>query len=170
MANRVPAANEFVSLREAMDRLVNESFVGTPFRNFWPVASSSNGSTRMALPLDVFSTQDEVVVIAAVPGLHPDDVEVTINQNTITLSGQLRDVAAAEGAKSATWYVHELPSGEFQRTITVPVEINASKADAIFKHGILRLTLPKAEQAKPKQIKVRMVEPEPIAVKSSQTD
>jgi HSP20 family protein len=161
MVNRGPAANEFVSLREAMDRLVNESFVGSPFRGIWPVAST-NGAARMALPVDVYSTQEEVVVIAAVPGLHPDDLEITINQNAITLSGQLRDVAAAEGAKGATWYVHELPSGQFQRSISLPVEIDANKADAYFEHGILRLTLPKAEQAKPKQIKVRVAKPEAV--------
>jgi len=154
MVNRFPAVlgDEVVSLREAMDRLVADSFVGSPFRSLW--TSTGNGG-RMALPLDVYATADEVVLIASVPGLGPDDIQVTVNQGTVTLTGQLPNAAASEEAKGATWYLHELPHGTFQRSLTLPIEVDAGRADATFEHGILRLRLPKAEQARPRQIKVR---------------
>ncbi|MEA2584212.1 MAG: hypothetical protein QOF33_2297 [Thermomicrobiales bacterium] len=154
MVSRIPVAEEFVSLRDAMDRLLQDSFVGTPFRGFW--SQPGNGTPRMPLPLDVYATGDEVMLIAAVPGLRPDDIEITINQGTITLSGKTPNVAQSEEAKNATWYLHELPHGSFTRSVTLPIEVDAAKADATFEQGILRLRLPKAEQAKPKQIKVRV--------------
>jgi HSP20 family protein len=164
MVTRFPVAEEFVSLRDAMDRLLSDSFVGGPFRSFWSPAG--NGTNRMPLPLDVYATSDEVVLIAAVPGLGPDDIEITINQGTITLSGKTPNVAQSEEAKNATWYLHELPHGSFTRSVSLPIEVEASKADATFEQGILRLRLPKAEQAKPRQIKVRVTGPETEAIAS----
>lgn len=166
MVSRFPS-DEFVSLREAMDRLLSESFVGSPFRSVW--SATTEGAGRVALPLDVYATEDEVVIIAAIPGLRPEEIEITVNQNAVTLSGTLQNVAASEDAKSATWYLHELPHGKFQRSIQLPVEIDAGKADAVFEHGILRLTLPKADQAKPKQIKVRSGAPQQIEARSDES-
>ncbi len=154
MVGQFSGSDEIVSLREAMDRLLAESFVGGPFRSFWSVTPGT-GAARMPLPLDVFATADELVLIAAVPGLGPDDIEITVNQGTVLLSGKTPNVAASEAAKNATWYLHELPHGAFQRSVTLPTEIDATRADATFEHGILRLRLPKAEQSKPKQIKIR---------------
>jgi HSP20 family protein len=154
MVSRIPVADEFVSLREAMDRLLSESFVGSPFRSFWQAGNGAVG--RTPLPLDVYATGDEVVLIAAVPGVSAEDIEVTINQGTVTLSGKTPNVAQSEEAKNATWYLHELAHGPFSRSVALPVEVDAAKADATFEHGILRLRLPKAEQAKPRQIKVRV--------------
>ncbi len=143
--------SEFVSLREAMDRLFNESFVADPFRTLWSTAGT--GGTRL-LPLDVYETEDAVVMLAAVPGISPEEIEITVNQGTVTLSGQVPNVAESESGKRATWHLHELPSGKFRRTLTLPFEIDASRAEATFEHGMLRLHLPKAEMAKPRQIKV----------------
>ena len=164
MVNRFPATDEFVSLRDAMDRLMAESFVGGPFRSLWSAGGSGQGATRMPLPLDVYATNDEVVIIAAAPGLRPEDLEVTVNQGTVTLSGQMRDAAAAEEAKGATWYLHELPHGTFQRSVTLPIEVDGSQAEATFEDGVLRLRLPKAEQAKPRRIEVRAGGNKPEAI------
>ena len=148
---------EFATVRETMDRLFNEAVWGSPFRTLW--ASTGNGGTvRWPLPLDVYSTQNDVVIIAAVPGLGPDDIEVTFNQGVVTFSGQLPNVAGSEEGKTATWYLHELPYGTFQRSVTLPFDVNADAAEATFQHGILYLRLPKAEQARPKQIKVQIAE------------
>jgi HSP20 family protein len=153
MVNRVPTlADEFVSLREAMDRFFGEP--SSAFRGNWG-GLFGNGTGRMPLPLDVYATPDEVVMIAAVPGIRPDDIEISINQNTVMLSGKLPNVAASEEGKQATWYLHELSHGAFQRSVTLPIEVDANRADATFENGILRLRLPKAEAAKPRQIKVR---------------
>lgn len=163
MVSRFPVSDEFVSLREAMDRLLSESFVGSPFRSFW---AAGNGGSRWSLPLDAYATQDEIVLLAAVPGLRPEDIEVTVNQNIVTLAGEIPNVAGSEEAKGATWYLHELPNGKFRRSVTLPMEVDANRAEATFEHGVLRLTLPKAEQAKPKQIKIKTAQPESITAGS----
>ena len=149
MVSRYPVGGDLVSLADAMDRFVGDAFRGFPFRGFWPV---SNGSTRMTLPLDVYATNDEVIIIAAVPGINPDELDVTVNKGTVTLSGVLQNVTESEEAKDATWYLHELPFGTFSRSITLPVEIDSERVEANFQHGVLRLTLPKAEAAKPRKI------------------
>lgn len=164
MVNRFPVSDEIVSLRDAMGRLLEQSFVGSPFRGTWP----ANNDGRIGLPVDVYATQDEIVVIAAAPGARMDDLDITVNQSVITLNGTLLNVAASEEAKGATWYVHELPSGKFQRSISLPVEIDASRATASFNDGILRLTLPKAEQARPRQIKIQAGDRQRIARESQQ--
>jgi HSP20 family protein len=154
MVNRVPPpGDEFVSLRDAMDRFFGESAL-SPFRGLW--SGLGNGLGRMPLPLDVYATRDEVIVIAAIPGIEAEQIEISVNQNTITLSGQTPNAAASEEAKDATWYLHELQHGAFQRSITLPIEVDSAQADATFEHGILRLRLPKAETARPRQIKVRV--------------
>jgi HSP20 family protein len=151
MVNRFPASDEFITLRDAMGRLLEQSFVGSPLQMAW----AANNDGRVGLPVDVYATQDEIVVIAAAPGVRMDDLDITVNQNVITLNGTLRNVSSSEEAKQATWYVHELPSGKFQRSISLPIETDASRATAILEDGILRLTLPKAEQARPRQIKIQ---------------
>jgi HSP20 family protein len=170
MVNRMTLADEFVSLRDAMDRMFSESFPAGPFRSLW--GPFANGSGRFNLPLDVYGSDSEIVVIAAVPGIEPDQIELTINQNVVSIRGELRNVASSEEAKNATWYLHELPHGKFQRSLTLPVDVDAAKADATFDHGILKLRLPKAESAQPKQIKVRSVttdEAHPIGAGTDQS-
>jgi HSP20 family protein len=161
MVQRFVGGDDFVSLRDAMDRLFSDSFAIGPARAFWSAGSNNNGNSRMNLPLDVYASDSEVIVIATVPGVEPDDIELTINQNTVTIRGELKNVASSEEAKNATWFIHELPYGKFQRSITLPVDIDSAKADATFDHGILKLRLPKAVSAQPKQIKVRSVASQP---------
>ena len=103
------------------------------------------------VPLDVYATPEEAIVIARFPGLHPEQLEITYTQNTLTLSGSVPSVAESEQAQKATWYAHELWSGQFQRTVTLPFEVDASKAEATFEHGLVRIALPKAERAKPRK-------------------
>ena len=146
----VPFTNEFASLRQAMDRLLDDAFVGGPFRTLW----SRTGSAAQAMPLDVYATEDEVVILAAVPGLRPEDLEITAHQSTVTLSGKVVDVAEAEEAKNATWFLHELWSGEFRRSLTLPFEVDADRAQATFERGVVRIVMPKAEQAKPRRIAI----------------
>lgn len=143
--------NDVVSLRDAMDRLFNESVVPGQMRTIW-----SAGESRSPFPLDVYATESEMTVLAAVPGMDPEQLDISIEKGQVTLRGEVPDVATSEEAKDATWYLHELPRGSFQRTLTVPFEIDANAAAATFENGMLRLTLPKAEAARPKQIKVRV--------------
>ena len=153
MVSRLPAiADDFVNMRDAMDRFFSDNVAASPFRGLW---SATAASGRMPLALDVYGTGDEIVLIAAAPGLRSEDIEITINQNTVTLSGSVPNAAQSEEASGATWYLHELGHGSFQRSITLPVEIDSTRADATFEGGLLRLRLPKAETAKPKRIEIR---------------
>ena len=112
---QIATQEPFVSLRQAMDQLFNESFVGTPYRSLW--SRGGNGTAWSGMPLDVYATNDEVVILAAVPGLQPDALEVSYQQGTLVLSGTLPNVAESEGAQQATWYLHELPHGAFRRAV-----------------------------------------------------
>lgn len=161
MATRFPVssiAGDMISLRHAMDRLFNENFV-----------QGQGGGMQRAMPLDVYANENEVVVLAAIPGMDADDIQITIEKNVLTLSGSLPNVADAEDAKDATWYLHELPYGSFERTLTLPMELDSSRAEATIDEGMLRLVLPKAETAKPRQIKVKVgggQEPEAVDVET----
>ena len=149
-----PLSQDVVGLRQAMDQLLNDSFVGGPFRTLWSQGGSGTASSYAPLPLDAYATEDAFVITAAVPGLRPEDLEVTYNNGAVVLSGAIGNVAEAEEAKGATWYLRELWHGRFQRAITPPFEVDPGQAEAAFEHGVLRITLPKAAHAKPQKIAV----------------
>ena len=153
MVNTLVAfGTEFGTLRQAMDRLLDEAFVGRPFRTIW----SRGGNTIQPMPLDVYATENEVVILAAVPGMRPEDLEVTAFHNTVTLSGTVADVAESEEAKNATWYLRELWGGQYRRSLTLPFAVAPDKAQATFEHGVVRIVLPEAEQAKPRKIAIQV--------------
>lgn len=154
MATRYPVSPVF-GMRDAVDRLFNEAFTPTRFQTVW--STDAGAPDRSRLPLDVYSTDDDVVVLAAVPGLSPDDIEITAEKNTVTISGRIPNAAESEHAKDASWHLHELQRGSFRRSLTLPGDIDTSRAEASFEHGMLRLTLPKAEAAKPRQIRVQVL-------------
>jgi HSP20 family protein len=143
-------------IAQSMDRLLDEAFPGGASRALWARGGGAEGAAVQPMPLDVYATGDEVVLLAAVPGMRPEDLEITAHQNTITLSGKVHSPVDAEEAKGATWYVHELWSGQYRRSLTLPFEIDAAKAEAGFEGGIVRVVLPKAERAKPTKIALRV--------------
>jgi HSP20 family protein len=130
---------ELPTLREAMDRLVEQSVVRP---NGW----SGNGS-HVSLPLDVYSEGDNFVIEAALPGMDPDAVNVSVLGNQVTISGEY--AAAPEGRQ---YLFRERGAGRFERTIYLPTDLDADKTEARYEHGMLRLTLPQAESAKPRRI------------------
>lgn len=142
---------EPVRLRDAVDRFFGEPFLRT-------ITSTARVPGSFAVPVDVFVTENDVTVIASVPGLGPDDLEVTINENVLTLSGQTPDVAKSTEADGATWYLKENTHGAFRRSLKLPVEVDPAKVEATVQSGILRLRLPKAEAARPRQIQIRSVD------------
>lgn len=150
---RSPFVNDFVALRDTVDSLVNQAFAGDQYRTVWSRPGNGRGVVQ-PLPLDVYATEDRAVLLAAIPGLTPDDLELTVHQNTVTVSGKVGDVRDAEEAKGATWYLQELWSGEVRRSVTLPFPVDADATEATFEHGILRVVLPKAETAKARKIAV----------------
>jgi len=147
----MPLTNGVSTLRQAMDRLIDEVFVDTPWQTLW----SANGVTSSwtGMPLDVYATDDQVVITAATPGLKPEDLDVSVVQNTVTLSGTVGDYA--QNIEGATWYLREQPFGQFRRSVTLPFPLDANQAEATFEHGIVRVVLPKAETAKPRKIQIQ---------------
>lgn len=133
---------EMVSLRDAMDRLFQESFIRPTTRMM---------TTQGGLAMDVFETDNEVVVKCTLPGIKPEDVEITLTGDMLTIRGEIK---AEENVKQENYYLQERRYGTFSRSITIPVSVQAEKAEAHFEHGVLTLTLPKAEEVKPKSIKV----------------
>jgi len=152
MVSQFPLSSDFVLLRDAMTQLLQDSVVPSGGAR----ASWGAGSRTMVrpIPLDVYATPDEAVVIAAMPGLDPEHLEITYTNNTLTLSGSVPGGTESEQGQPTTWYLRELWSGKFQRTLTLPFEVDASKAEATFEHGIVRITLPKADWARPRKIAV----------------
>ena len=151
---RTPLFNDTRNFPSSVDRLADQMFSADPFRMLW--ARSANGGTAVPqpMPLDIYATDDHAVVFAAVPGMQPEDLQLTVQQNTVTFSGTIRDVTKSDESKGATWYLHELASGAFQRSVTLPFPVDADGAEATFEHGVLRVMLPKAESAKPKKIAI----------------
>jgi len=134
--------NDLISLREAMDRLFEESFVRPRG------VAVTNGT--LTLPLEVYQTEDEVVVKAPVPGVRPEDIDVNVLGDTLTIKGEIKE----EKAEKASHHLREWRNGVFARTITLPAPVNADQAQATFERGVLTLRLPKAQSARPRQIKV----------------
>ncbi|HEV2127071.1 MAG TPA: Hsp20/alpha crystallin family protein [Thermomicrobiales bacterium] len=164
---RSPLFNDFLTLRNSIDQLAEGVFGGDNYRTLWSRAGTGNGNSVYPMPLDVYATDDQAVIVAAVPGMHPDDLDLTIQQNTVTLSGSVRSVTDSEEAKGATWYIHELASGTWRRSVTLPFQVDADQAEATFEHGILRVVLPKAENARPKKIAISGSQHEAIGTGAS---
>ena len=137
--------SDLVSLREAMDRLFEESVV-RPHAGW--LAPLGNGS----LAVDMYETDDEVVVKTAVPGIKSEDIDVSITGDVLTIKGETK---AEEKVEKANYIRQERRYGAFSRSLTLPSTVVADKATAEFENGILTLTLPKAEEVKPKTIKIK---------------
>ena len=137
--------HEMVSLRDAMNYLFQESFVQP--NN----ARSERAAATSTLPLDVTEGENDFVVTASLPGIKPEDVQTTVLGDTLTIRGESKADAEQKGQN---WLLRERRVGSFQRSVNLGTSINADKASAQFEQGVLTLTLPKSEQARPKQIKV----------------
>lgn len=140
-----PFVRDFVSLRDAVDRLFEESFVH-PDRLF-----SMAGTAARTMPLEIYETPEELVVRALLPGVTQDNLDLQYQQGVLTLRAKTETPSAHD---DWTWHLREFGYGEMIRTVTLPKEIDVDRAEAKFADGILTLTLPKAEQAKPKQIRI----------------
>ena len=131
------------SLREHMDRLFQDSF----FR------SLGQGSGQEGwFPIDVADRDDHIEVKAEVPGMKPEEFSVRVQGDTLTVRGEKKEESER---KEDNWVVRERRSGSFARTIRLPATVNSEKSSATYKDGLLVLTLPKIEQSKTQEIKVK---------------
>lgn len=133
---------ELMSLRQAMDRLFEDSFVRST--RPWSIGDGY-------MPLDVRTGPDELIVEAALPGMKPEDVEITVEQGTLTIRAQSSSERRGE---EGDYLVQEIRRGESTRTVTLPSGLEPDKASATFEDGLLTLRIPRAEQVKPRQIRI----------------
>ncbi len=129
---------EMMTLREAMDRLFDDAFTR-------PLNLRDGDLSTPAI--DMYQTDDEVVVKAAIPGFNADEVQINVTGDVLTLRGEMKH---EEEKKDKAWHIHEQRWGSVERSITLPTDVKADKASADFENGILTVTLPKAEEVKPK--------------------
>lgn len=105
------------------------------------------------MALDMYQTNDEVVVKAVLPGVKPEDIHVSVANQVLTIRGEVKEEKVNE---DATYHIRERRSGVITRSVQLPVEVDVDKAKAEYENGILTLTLPKAEEVRPKTISVKV--------------
>jgi HSP20 family protein len=131
-------------LRDEMNDLFGRFFedwplAGTRQETWWPV-------------LDIAEHEDAVVVNAELPGLKSDEIDISVQNNVLTISGQKKESKEEKGEE---YYHVERRFGSFRRDVTLPASVDADKVEASYRDGVLTITLPKTEQAKPKRIEVK---------------
>ena len=134
--------SELVSLREAMDRLFEDSFISPRLSNVW-------GGSR-GVGSNLYETAEGYTLQIPMPGVKPEDVEITVRQDTVNVKWESK-MQTPEGA-TAHWSY--LQSGQFQQSFTLPSSVDADRVQASYNDGILTLSLPKVEQAKTRTIKI----------------
>ena len=140
--------SELMSLRQAMDRLFEDSFVR-------PSQLPSAADQAIMPALDIYQTENDVVVKVTLPGVRPEDVNVDIVGDTLTIRGESR---GEEEIKKENYLYKERRYGVFSRSVILPIGIQSDKADATIEDGVLTLTIPKVEEVKPKVIEVKAKE------------
>lgn len=138
---------EIAALQERMNRLFSDIRTQSPFREEEIV----QGSWIPAV--DIYETNEAIVLNAELPGVASEDISVEVKDNTLTLKGEKK---FAREVKEESYHRVERAYGTFQRAFTLPGTVAQEKVKAQFKDGVLKITLPKVEEAKPKQIKVEV--------------
>ncbi len=143
MIRRDPIFREMAAWRNAMDRLFDEMVDN---RGYWEQPAA------WALALDVAEKDDAFIVKASIPGINPDDLEITLTDNVLTIKGEIKENKEFEDAQ---WHLRERRYGAFQRSITLPTPVDANAIEATYDDGVLTLNVPKVEEVKPKRIAVK---------------
>ena len=135
---------EMMTLRTAMARLFDSAMLGQ--RDDWLQPASWDVS------MDVVENDDEYQVKASLPGINPDDLEITYNNNILTIKGEVKEEKEEEQRR---YHLRERRYGSFSRSISLPSSVNADSISAAYEAGVLTLHLPKVEEAKPRRIQVQ---------------
>jgi len=136
-------AREMMTLREAMDHLFDEAFTRPWHRN---------GDNWGMPAIDMYQTDNEVVVKASVPGVKADEVQINVTGDVLTIKGETKETSEV---KEKAYHMREQRWGAFERSVLLPTEVKSDEAKADFENGVLTITLPKAEKVRPKTINVK---------------
>lgn len=144
MANRIVRWEPITEITRMMDNLMDEAFGRFP-RLTWPAGGEG-------LALDIYQTDKDLVVKAALPGVKPEDVDISVANNVLTIKAEVKE---DREVNEEDYFYQERRYGTFSRSVALPVEVDVDKAEANFENGVLVLTLPKTEVSRAKQIKVK---------------
>ena len=133
---------EMITLREAMDRQFNDAFT----------RPLDLGTSWQMPAIDMYQTDDDVIVKATLAGIKASDVQISVTGEMLTVKGELKE---KEEVKEKAYHIREHRYGSFERTLSLPTDVVTDKAKAEFEDGILSITLPKAEEVKPKTVTVQ---------------
>jgi HSP20 family protein len=137
-------AREMMTLREAMDRLFDDAFTRPlSVRDGWSLATPA---------IDMFQTDNEIVVRASIPGIKAEEVQINVTGDVLTLKGEVNQ---EEERKDRAWHIREHRFGSFERSVALPTAVKSDRAEAVFENGILTITLPKADEVKPRTINIK---------------
>lgn len=136
---------ELSGMRDAMDRFFDESFSRPIIPALWDTASVPT--------MDLYQTEDSVVVKMGLPGVKPDDIQISVTNGVLGIRGEVKE---EKEEKEKTYHLRERRYGSFSRSVTLPSNVSVDKSEAEFENGVLTLTLPKAEEAKAKTISVKV--------------
>ena len=140
-----PSLNRWAILRDDLDTLLELPFLSGGARQ----AQLFTGWTPA---LDLYQNNDNIVAVVELPGMRKEDIEISLQDGTLTISGDRKDEPSQENGATRT----ERSTGKFRRSITLPTRVDVNKVSATYQDGILTVTLPKAEEAKPKQIQINL--------------
>lgn len=144
MANltRWEPMREMMTLREAMDRLFDDAFTR-------PISLTG---VSAGPAIDMYQTDNDVIVKATLPGFKPEDVDISVTGETLTLRGEYKQ---EDEHKNTRYHIREQRSGSFERSIMLPTDVKADKARADFENGVLTITMPIADEVKPRSITIK---------------
>jgi HSP20 family protein len=135
---------DFLSLQQDMGKLFDRRFG-------WSGRGPADWVGEWTPAIDMYDTDEEIIVQAELPGLTAQDIDISIKDDALTIKGEKK---FSEEVRQENYYRVERRYGSFERTIPLPMEVQRDKIKASVKEGVLKVTLPKAEKAKPKEIKV----------------
>ena len=144
-----------VALRDVMGRLLEDGFV-SPFLpppcedRGLPQTGRREGSEGLAM--DVYETENELVVESSLPGVKPDEVDISVVGNLLTIKAETKQEEAKED--KVKYHCRERRHGIYRRSVLLPMDVDANKAEAVFENGVLKLTLPRSEAHKPRKIAI----------------
>ena len=131
---------EVQDFRRAMDQVMQRTYLGL------------DSQRTFDLPMDIYETHNSYEIEVSLPGIHPEDVDITLNSNVLTIRGEVRVDEEKDGKN---YHLRERRSGSFIRSITLPSSVNEDKIVANYENGLLKLRLPKAVEAMPKHIEIK---------------
>lgn len=146
MLTRWDPLREMMNLRTQMDRMLSD------WPNSIPGMGEGESGSMQRLPLDVSENDQAYVVRASIPGISPEEMEISVQNNVLTIRGETKGEEERQGDR---WHLRERRTGQFQRTITLPNNVDSNQVGAVYENGVLTLNLPKSEEAKPRRINVQ---------------